>query len=65
MKIVLNGDTREVPGGSLLDLLAYLGIDASRVAVDMNRGIVGKDGWGTTEVLPDARIEIVQFVGGG
>lgn len=66
MKIVLNGETREVPDrGSLLDLLVYLGIDPSRVAVEMNRGIVGKTGWGTTEVPPDARIEVVQFVGGG
>ena len=66
MKIVLNGETREVPGGgSLLDLLVYLGIDPSRVAAEMNHGIVRKDDWVTTEVPPDARIEVVQFVGGG
>ena len=66
MKIVLNGETREVPdGGSLLDLLVHLGIDPSRVAAEINRGIVRKDNWGTTKVPPDARIEVVQFVGGG
>jgi thiamine biosynthesis protein ThiS len=46
-------------------LLQDLGLDASRVAIEMNRRIVKRTEWDTLELFPGAKIEIVQFVGGG
>ena len=66
IEIVLNGDMRRVSAGlNVLELLAELGIDPSRVAVELNRGIVRKPEWAGTKVGPGAQVEVVQFVGGG
>jgi thiamine biosynthesis protein ThiS len=66
IEIVLNGDVRRVPAGlNVLGLLAELGIDPARVAVELNRGIVRKTEWEGTQVGPGAQVEVVQFVGGG
>ena len=46
-------------------LLEFLAIDASRVAVELNRSIVRKQDWNTTKVEGGAQLEIVWFVGGG
>jgi thiamine biosynthesis protein ThiS len=62
----INGERREVPAGlSVLDLLALLGLDPQRVAVELDRRIVRRTQWDSTAVLPGASLEIVQFVGGG
>ena len=64
--IVVNGQTRQAPEGkTLLDLLGWLEVDPSRVAVELNRSIVRRDEWAKTRVDPGAALEIVQFVGGG
>jgi thiamine biosynthesis protein ThiS len=66
IEVVVNGEPRGVPDGQkLLDLLLHLEIDPSRVAVELNRNIVRKTEWGETPVEAGARLEIVQFVGGG
>ena len=36
-----------------------------RVAVELNRDIVPRDKWNTTELNEGDRLEIVHFVGGG
>jgi thiamine biosynthesis protein ThiS len=64
--IAINGKTRDVqPRQTLLGLLRELDLDPARVAVELNRKIVHRPAWETTEIPPDAQIEIVQFVGGG
>lgn len=64
--IRLNGEPREVPGGlNVRTLLLHLGVDASRVAVELNRRIVRKDQWDETPVEVGAQVEVVEFVGGG
>ena len=64
--ITLNGDSREVPEGlSVSALLAHLGVESDRVAVERNEGIVKKKDWEATKVLGGDRIEVVTFVGGG
>lgn len=66
IQIVVNGQLRAAPPGhSLSGLLAWLGIDTARVAVELNRSIVRRDDWDKTEVSDGASLEIVQFVGGG
>jgi thiamine biosynthesis protein ThiS len=64
--ILLNGQFAEVPAGlSVAALLDHLGIEPSRVAVELNRQIVRKPAWTTAQVQDGAQVEIVQFVGGG
>jgi sulfur carrier protein len=66
IQIVVNGQLRAAPNGqSLIDLLAWLGVDPARVAVELNRSIIRREDWEQTEVGEGATLEIVQFVGGG
>jgi sulfur carrier protein len=66
ISITVNGETRQAKeGGSVRDLLSHLGVRGDRVAVEMDRHIVYKRDWDTTQVVPDAQVEIVEFVGGG
>jgi thiamine biosynthesis protein ThiS len=65
-EILLNGESRRVPAGlTVLGLLQYLELSPERVAVELNRTIVRQPAWNSTGIDSGARIEIVQFVGGG
>ena len=64
--IEVNGEKRETPPGTTVrSLLAQLGFNAARVAIEYNLQILPKTVWETTEVSSGDRLEIVQFVGGG
>ena len=66
IQIVVNGQLRVAPQSqTLIELLAWLGVDPARVAVELNRSIIRRDDWDKTEVGEGATLEIVQFVGGG
>jgi sulfur carrier protein len=65
-EILVNGAPRQVPGGlTVLGLLRDLRLEPSRVAVEMDHRIVKRAEWETLELPPGAKLEIVQFVGGG
>ena len=64
--IFINGEARTLAAGqTVTDLLRLLGIDPARVAIELDRRIVKQAQWSGTVVPSGARIEIVQFVGGG
>ena len=66
ISIVVNGEPEQVPPGlNVSALLVHLKVDPARVAVELNREIVRKTVWDTTLVENGARLEVVQFVGGG
>ena len=66
MEVFVNGGSRNVPAGvSLLELLQSLELDPSRVAVELDRRIVKREKWPQTSLHEGARLEVVQFVGGG
>jgi thiamine biosynthesis protein ThiS len=66
MKIVLNGDPREVAEPlTVSTLLAHLNIDPRRVAVEHNLTVVKRTSYDSTEIRDGDQIEIVNFVGGG
>ena len=66
IRIVVNGKPASVPEGlNVTSLLRFLGIDAARVAVELNRSIVRKAEWETAQIGADAQVEVVWFVGGG
>ena len=66
MQIVLNGEARSgVAARDLQGLVAELGLDARKVAVERNLEIVPRSLYGATPLVEGDRIELVQFVGGG
>jgi sulfur carrier protein len=66
MRIEINGEPREVEGGTTVaQLLSTLGIDQGPVAVERNALIVPRAQHATTELNDGDRLEVVQFVGGG
>ncbi|MEL7488503.1 MAG: sulfur carrier protein ThiS [Pseudomonadota bacterium] len=66
MLITVNGEGKEIgAGAAVTDLLAQLGLEARKIAVERNLEIVPKTAYATTKIVDGDRIEIVQFVGGG
>ena len=66
MKLLLNGDEREISGvSSVADLVAALGLDPRKVAVERNLEIVPRSTYAETALTDGDRIEIVTFIGGG
>jgi thiazole synthase len=66
MTIILNGDPVEVGGPmTLTALLAQLGVDARRVAVEHNLNVIKRPNYDTTQIEEGDQVEIVNFVGGG
>ena len=65
MQMHINGRARDVAASDVAALLLELGLDASRVAVELNRAIVLQANFAQTPLAAGDTIEIVQFVGGG
>lgn len=66
MRLTVNGETRDAPdSATLADLLALLGIEGKRVAVERNREIAPRSLWTSIVLSEGDQLEIVQFVGGG
>jgi thiamine biosynthesis protein ThiS len=66
MKLVLNGQEREIADGStVLGLLGELGLRPERVAVERNRELVPRRAFADVALGEGDRLEIVTFVGGG
>jgi thiamine biosynthesis protein ThiS len=66
MRILLNGESRELPAPeSVAALLARLSLDARLVAVELDRVVVKRARYAETDVHDGAEVEIVAFVGGG
>jgi sulfur carrier protein len=66
VRIILNGEPREVtPGATLASLLSELKLTPDKVAVELNRRLVRAERYAETMLKPDDQIEVVTFVGGG
>ncbi len=66
MRVVLNGEEREIPEGlTILGLLEHLKLNPDRVAIERNREVVPRAAWATVTLCEGDRVEIVHFVGGG
>jgi len=64
--VMINGEHRRVPSGtSLAQLIAEVGLDPQRVAVERNLEIVPRSTFGEVTVEDGDAYEIVHFVGGG
>ncbi len=65
VKILLNGEAREVNAPNLAALIDEIGLDGRRIAVERNFGIVPRSTYLATDLVDGDRLEIVTFVGGG
>lgn len=66
MQIMVNGETREVTDGqSVASLLSELGVQAERVAVELNLKIVDRQAYPGTSLRAGDRLEVIGFIGGG
>ncbi|MDD3926272.1 MAG: sulfur carrier protein ThiS [bacterium] len=69
MRIVVNGQDREVPSGTTLGgLMELLKVDPRRVVVEFNREIINRSSWEehvSRELKEGDALELVQLVGGG
>jgi thiamine biosynthesis protein ThiS len=66
ISILVNGEDRVVrQGETLAGLVRALDLDPERLAIELDRRIVKRANWDSTVLEAGARLEIVQFVGGG
>jgi sulfur carrier protein len=66
MNLTLNGEPRAFPPlADIAALVAALGLDRRKVAIERNLEIVPRSAYGKTKVFDGDRIEIVHFIGGG
>ena len=66
MTLTINGETRSFQGlADVAGLVAALGLDPKKVAVERNLEIVPHSAYGRTPLADGDRIEIVHFIGGG
>jgi len=66
MKLTINGEERSFSAlPDVASLVAALGLDARKVAVERNLEIVPRSAYGATALAEGDRIEIVHFIGGG
>jgi thiamine biosynthesis protein ThiS len=66
MTLTINGETRAFEAArDLAALVASLGLDPRKVAVERNLEIVPRSAYAATALADGDRIEIVHFIGGG
>ena len=66
MTLTINGERRTFADlAEIAALVAFLGLDARKVAVERNLEIVPRSAYGRTALADGDRIEIVHFIGGG
>ncbi len=66
MRIFINGEERDVENPlTVADLIAVLGLETRKVAVERNLEIVPRGLQAATPVHEGDRFEIVTFIGGG
>jgi thiamine biosynthesis protein ThiS len=66
MRIIVNGETREIPEGvSAAELLELLGVKGKRLALEVNREIVPRSSFDVHRLHSGDRVEIIHAIGGG
>lgn len=66
LTVLLNGEPRELAAPTTVaGLLALIGLDTRKVAVERNEEIVPRSAYAATELASGDALEIVHFIGGG
>lgn len=65
-QVTINGEARPLDGvAHVAALVAALGLEPRKVAIELNRAIVPRSQYETTPIRDGDAIEIVHFIGGG
>jgi thiamine biosynthesis protein ThiS len=66
VRLTVNGEDRVFEAvRDIAALVAAIGLDERKVAVERNLAIVPRSAYGSTALAEGDRIEIVHFIGGG
>ncbi|MGI5202870.1 sulfur carrier protein ThiS [Spirillospora sp. CA-108201] len=66
MKVIVNGEPRELPdGASVAEVVASVTAAATGVAAALNDEVVRRSAWATTPLRDADRIEVLTAVQGG
>jgi sulfur carrier protein len=65
MKLIINGEDREIAATTVKELLDELRTQPERVAVEVNLSVVKRAEYASFCLKEGDRVEIVNFVGGG
>jgi thiamine biosynthesis protein ThiS len=65
MKLMLNGQEREVQATQVEDLVAELGLPLSAALVEHNDTALLRSEWAKTNLQDGDRLEIIRMVAGG
>lgn len=65
MKLYLNDELYETQETMLVPFLETLNIDLKRAVIVIDDMPVQKEKWDETEIRPEQRLELLEFVGGG
>ena len=65
MKLIINGQERDVEAQTLSDVVQSFGLNERIIIIEHNLNIVPRDLYAATAVAEGDKIEIVHFVGGG
>ena len=66
MRVTLNGEARDLlEGVSVLDLVAELGLNQGRIAIEVNLDILPRTDYEHRALHEGDVVEIVHFIGGG
>ena len=65
MKLIINGDEKELNCERVSDLINIIGLNKDIVAVELNKNIVHRQDFNKTKLNDNDKLEIVKVVGGG
>ena len=65
MNVFINGEAKQVQAITLAELVNELNLQDKRIAVELNQHLIAKSRHAETVLTDDAKIEIIQAVGGG
>jgi thiazole synthase len=66
LNLMINGEARTFDGPlTVRSLLAALGLEPAKIAVERNREIVLRSAYDSTAIMDGDALEIVHFIGGG
>lgn len=64
--IYLNGEAHNIPAETdLVRLLEVFSLPSKRVAIELNKRVIRRSDWPSTQVREGDNLEVVHFVGGG
>ena len=65
MKLIINGEAREIAAHDVGELIAALGLPAPAMLVEHNGVALRREEWAAARLAEGDRIEVVRIVAGG